>query len=934
MLYGRDAELARIEALLDGARAGRSGALVLRGEAGIGKSALLEHVAAAATDMRVLRGTGVESEADLPFAGLHLLLSGVVDRIGRLPEPQADALRAALALQPAQPGSRYLVGLGVLTLLAELAEDGPVLCLADDAHWLDHGSAEALLFAARRLEAEGVVMLFVARDLHAPSFSSPGLAELRLGRLDDEAAAEFLAEHAGDLPRHVRAQILHESGGNPLALRELPVAQREGLLVADPYRDAARLPVHSRIQEIFADRIAALPEATQLALLVAAADSTGELAVVLPAAQRLGAGIDDLESAEDRQLVRTVEGRVAFRHPLMRTAVYQNATLVKRLRTHQALAEVFAERDDICQRAWHLAAASTGPDEEVAALLERAAEADQAVGGFGSVAAAYERAASMSPDPSEKVRRLTEAARWAFDSGQLDRAATLADTASALTGDPETRTTIAFINASVADEQNRPMEAHRILLDEACSLGAQPSGEQRTAQPLMFFYAVETAWMAGDFGALDRAARLAAEYAGQQPFLPVERLARAAGGLNHRTAGGVADGVAAVRELLDQYTQHAYGLGAVKLTPMLAWWHLLLGDHRTAHELAMETERSSRRHGAMGALPHALAVLARSQLHLGQHGNAKANATEGLRLAREIGQRQTVGYLGAVLAHLAALEGDEAGCTAQVDEVRGLGGGHSSYRASCAMALLDLGLGRHEATAERLTELAAGANRMDILSGIPDLVEAVTRLGKPEIAEEGLSWYTAWAEAAGQPWALAVLARCRALLATLRADESEIEQYFVTALGEHRRASGADGRDDTSAGAGDRPFERARTELVYGEWLRRCRRMSDARPHLRGARDTFERLGAVPWAERAAGELRATGESLASEADEAGLLGSLTPQEWQVVQLAATGMTNRDIGSQLFLSPRTVGYHLYKAYPKLGIASRAELGRFDWSAAR
>ncbi|WP_344518869.1 ATP-binding protein, partial [Streptomyces rectiviolaceus] len=385
MLYGRGSETARLDGLLARARQGHSAALVVRGEAGIGKSGLLDHAAVQATShrMRLLRATGVEAEGELPFAGLHLLLHRVTDRIDDLPEPQAKALRAALGLAPSARADRFLIGLAVLTLLADLAEEGSLLCLVDDAQWLDPASADALLFAARRLAAEGVVMVFAARDTHAPPFPAQGLPELRLTGIDDEAAGELLAEHAGDLPRYVREQIRGESGGNPLALRELPAAQREGHIPAYGYH-LSSLPSHSRLLRTFADRISALPRATRSLLVVAAAEGTGDLTVTVTAAGKLGATVTDLEPAERKELLSLDGGRLAFRHPLIRAAAYQSAPVGDRIAAHRALADALPCVGNIDRRAWHLAAATTEPDEYVAGILEQTAEHARARGGYAA----------------------------------------------------------------------------------------------------------------------------------------------------------------------------------------------------------------------------------------------------------------------------------------------------------------------------------------------------------------------------------------------------------------------------------------------------------------------------------------------------------------------------------------------------------------------
>lgn len=495
MLYGRGEEAARLEELLAQARQGHSAALVVRGEAGIGKSALLAHAAATATGhrTRLLQATGVEAESELPFAGLHLLLHRVTDRIEDLPEPQARALRAALGLAPSARADRFLIGLAVLTLLADLAEgEGSLVCLVDDAQWLDQASADALLFAARRLAAEGVVMLFAARDAHAPPFPAQGLPELRLTGLDDEAAGEFLAEHAGDLPAYVRDQIRSESGGNPLALRELPAAQREGHIPAYGYHLSA-LPSHSRLLRTFADRISALPRATRSLLVVAAAEGTGDLTVTASAASRLGATVTDLEPAERKELLSLDGGRLTFRHPLIRAAAYQSAPVGDRMAAHRALADALPCVGNIDRRAWHLAAATTEPDEYVAGILEQTAEHARARGGYAAVAAACERAAQLSPDGTHRARRLALAASAAADAGQNERAAELALRAAPHLTDPAVLAQLAQVRAAVAREQGRLDASYSVLLDTASEIA--PHAPKTAA--FMVYEAMTAAWLSG-----------------------------------------------------------------------------------------------------------------------------------------------------------------------------------------------------------------------------------------------------------------------------------------------------------------------------------------------------------------------------------------------------------------------------------------------------
>ncbi|TDB79821.1 LuxR family transcriptional regulator [Micromonospora sp. KC721] len=891
MLHGRAAEIAAIDRLLKGARGGASGALLLRGEAGIGKTALLDHAVGAAADLRVIRGAGIETERQLPFAGLHLLLKSTVERIDGLPDGQARALRAALGLADPAEGDRFLVGMGVLTLLADLAEERPVLCVVDDAHWLDHASADALLFAARRLEAEGVVMLFAAREVHAPAFPAPGVPELTLTGLPPEASALLLAEEAADLPAQVREQILHEAEGNPLALLELPSAQREGQLAAEPYGMRAT-SMFSRIQQTFADRIASLPEATQTLLLVAAA-ADGDPASVFAAAKLLGADVADLEPAERQRLLGMAGDRLVFRHPLIRTAAYRGATVSGRLAAHRALADVL----DGDRRAWHLAEATTGPDERVAAELERSAESARRRGGDAAVAAAYERAAKISVDQRKRGRRLAAAAKAASDAGQHERAAGLAHDATDLVADPLTTAEMARISAGLADERSSATSA-RQLLAEAADAVAERAPDLATG---LLFAAIETAWSAGDFPAV----RTVADQARRLRLPDAARIEAVAVHIGALTAaeGGAADAARAIRLLLDRdLTGDPTGL---RTDAKIAWWEILLGDYAAAHRRAVALERESRAQGAIGVLPRALMLLARTQLWLGAHQDARISANEGARIAEDIGHSRELVFHWALLAHLCAIEGNEAECGRFASDMAAHGAAPSHSRATAITALLDLGMGRHEAALEKLLPVAESTNRLVTVHSLPDLVEAAVRAGQPELGRRAAGQYADWADHIAHPWARAIAARCQALL-------DGAEQTWIRAVDLHHHDA-------------DPPFERARTQLLYGEWLRRQHRRTEARTMLRAALQTFERLGAEPWAARSGAELRATGESRPSRIEDADALARLTAQELQVVLLAAKGSSNRDIGTQLFLSPRTVGYHLYNAYPKLGVSSRGEL---------
>ncbi|MEV0148439.1 MULTISPECIES: AAA family ATPase [unclassified Nonomuraea] len=910
MLYGRDAEIGRIDRLLAEAHDGRSGVLVVRGVAGIGKSALLGHAARTASSMgmRTLRGVGIESETELVFAALHLLLRSGLDRLDRLPAPQADALRGAFGLAPSSAADRFLVGLGALTLLSELAGDGPLLCLVDDAQWLDRSSADALVFAARRLEAEGVALILSVRD-GAHEFRPSGLPEMRLGGLGPEAAAALLGDTADTLAPHVRDRILAESEGNPLALIELPAAltheQRAGHVAPLAYH-LGPLPLTGRMQEAFQAQIHALPEPAQTLLLVAAAESTGDLAVILRAAQRLGAGPDAVEPGERAGLIRVGEG-LAFRHPLIRAAAYQGAPFTRRLAAHRALAAADADAD---ARAWHLAAACTEPDEAVAVELEHAAERARSRSGHAATAAAYQRAAQLTPDPPHQVRRLISAAEAAMDAGQLLRSRALADRAAKLTDDPREHARLAGVRAAVEFEQGSPRVAHGILTTAAAPISAADP----TMAASMLLEAVRDAWFAGapDLAeqAIDRVISLALPSG--HPLQPV---ISGMTGLAALLAGDAARGLVPIHAALaDARRSPPAGPGERLIIASMAF---MVGDDETSRDLAARLVDDCRAQAMIGWLPHALQNLASSQLYLGRFQDAKASATEAVRIADDTGQQHRVDHLQGVLAWLAAVSGDDLACERLTSQVRAHATDHGNVSslawAVWARSLLALGQGRTQAALDQLEAGITGTVRHQLTTTlfVPDLVEAAVRCEQAERARAPLARFDEWATATRQPWARAVALRCRALIAV---GDEETESRYAEAIGLHLN--------------GGRPFEEARTRLLFGEWLRRSRRKAEARIHLRQALETFERAGADPWATRARAELRATGEAV-DDARTTGPAGLLTPQELQIVRLAARGATNRDIGAQLFLSPRTVGYHLHKAFPKLGVASRTELGRFD-----
>ncbi|WAL68236.1 AAA family ATPase [Amycolatopsis cynarae] len=893
MLYGRDEERAVIDGLLDAAAQGRSGVLVLTGEPGIGKSALLDYAASSARNAHVLRAAATESEAALPFAGLQLLLRSAGPAVDALPAVQAAAWRAAMGLAPAADADRFLVGLAALSLLSELASGSPLLCLVDDAQWLDTESAEALSFAARRLDAEGVVLLFGVRE--GSAFPSQGLPLRRLDGLDASAAAELLDRRGGELSPQLRYRVLAEAGGNPLALLELPSA----LATADAAPPGG-LPLTERMRAAFAAQVRGLPGPTRTVLRVAAADDTGELAVVLRAAAALGASVDDLTPAERAGLVRITGGTVAFRHPLLRAAVYQEVPLAERLRLHRALAEALDRAEDADRRAWHRAAAATGPDEEVAAELERTARRAGERSGHTAAAAAYERSVQLTPAPADRDRRLILAAEAAGEAGAVDHALKLAGRVSASPEDPALRARHVQVEAFGRFWQGRQREAYQLLADSAARLaGTDP---HRSLETLV--EAAYIAWFTGHRELGDAIGRLAAT-----PVAPDDRLRP----MTEMIVGGLSMALARPADTGDVDTAFAETVraaaGDYREMLFVAGVQLATGRDRQARELSETLVSQARARGSISWLPNLLFMLSEAQLFHGQHRDATAHAEEALRIAVDADLRHWHGQLRGVLAHLAAIAGDETRCRELTEEVLAAPLDPGLPRARWALGLLDLGRGRAAAALDRLGALAGGPDfyGLSVLRSVPDLVEAAVRAGEPDRAAEPLRRYADWAQRTGQAWAEALILRCRALLAP----EGEAEKHFRSALERHQ--------DDP------RPFESARTTLLYGEWLRRARRKAEASTRLRAAHADFERLGAAGWADRAAAELTATGVTGTTTSAPAGPASTLTPQELQIVRLAGRGLSNKDIAAQLFLSPRTVGYHLYKAYPKLGVLSRGEL---------
>jgi DNA-binding CsgD family transcriptional regulator len=959
MVLGRIAERDRIDDLLASARAGRRGALLITGEAGVGKTVLLDYAAAAAADLRVLRGVGIESAAELPFAGLHLLLHPYLDRLGTLPGPQAAALRTAFGLDGGTVGDRFLIGAATLSLLSELSGDGPLVCLIDDAQWLDRASLEALLFVTRRLHADPIAMIFAARsgdgaapprqagpcirpgslDGDSASFAAPvpGLDVLRLAALDQESATSLLDAHARGLAGPLRERVLAESLGNPLAVIELATTLNA---LQGNGRPVSPLPAAGHVRDAFQARIAGLPAATRLLLLIAAADDTGSLPVILRVGALLGVAATDLEPAERARLVVLSDGpspggSVTFRHPLIRAAAYQGAPHDLLVQVHEAFARALDGEYDADRRAWHLAAATPEPDEEVAAELERAARRAGRRGGVTAMMSAFERAAQLSTDETRRSWRLIAAARAAYDAGLPERAVELADQAARMpdrtagpvdrarglpdhgagpTGrspqsvgrpgrpfcDPSVTAEAAWIRAQAEYERSSPAVAAALALDGATAIAA--IDPERAVSIL-----TEAVWCARDAGDHDLVHQCAALLETLEPGAPI-----VAGliGFRHLYDGRPAAGVPPMRELAGSARQGKAGGFVERLIGGFAG--MLVAEDEIATEVLESLVADVREQGAVSRLAYALEPLAIVQLLRGRFMDADAGVTEAVSLATDLGQDTQVVALNAIAAWLAAVGGDEISC-------RSLAAGVLEHRtrhpadaalASWALGLLHLAGGRFDEAAARLDEVCGGPARHDFLiRAVPDHVEAAVRAGLPDQAARHLPALSGWAEQTGRPHAIAPARRCAALLA----DEDTAAGHFTSALELHERDP--------------RRYDEARTRLAYGEWLHRHHRHTEAKDQLADALAAFERLGARTWASRARAELSALGDRPSAHPRALDPLSRLTPQELQVVRLAAAGMSDREIAARLFLSPRTIGHHLHQAYPKLGVTRRVELAR-------
>jgi DNA-binding CsgD family transcriptional regulator len=893
--------------MLDQVRGGHSAVLVIRGEAGVGKTALLGYATERASGFGVTRIAGVDSEMELAYAGLHQLCTPMLGQLDVLPEPQQVALSVALGVSSGDPPDRFLVALATLGLMSAISEEQPLLCVVDDLQWLDDASARALGFVARRLLAESVALVFAVRE---PSGERQlvGLPELPLRGLDEvDARALLETVIPGRIDERVRDRIVAETRGNPLALLELPRGVSAAEL-AGGFAVPASAGLSDSIEDGFRRRLDALPADTRRLLQLAAADPVGEPLLVWQAADQLGIRPEAATPALDADLVE-IRGQVRFRHSLVRSAAYRSASPAERYALHAALAEATDPEIDPDRRAWHRAQAAPGPDGQVAEELEHSAARAQARGGMAAAAAFLESAATLTPDRADRVRRLLAAARAKHDAGALDAALQLLSAAETGPMSALQAAEVEHLRGGVAFDQRRVGDAARLLVSAAKQFEPLDPELARTTH----LEALGAAIWAADLdspGAQVKAAR-AARAAPPAPDPP-----GAVDVVLDALAARLTEGYAAAAPVLQQALQTVLALKVpaedlgrwlwltgLRATGLIA---LELWEAEAWHALASRQVQVARESGALAQLQFGLNFFARSQLASGELTAAAVLLEEERVIAPAMGNAPA-GYAEMLLA---AYRGQESLASELIERmvheasVRGLG--RMVDIAASAKAALFNGLGRYEVARE--TARVAFEHRDHVGFGqfvVAELAEAASRTGDQALVQAALKWLSERTRVTRTDWLLGIEARVRALLSEADAAEREYRES-IARLGRTRLR-----------------MELARAHLLYGEWLRREKRRADAREQLRTAHEAFSSMGADGFAERARHELLATGETVRKRRDDT--RDELTPQEEHIARLALAGHTNPEIGAELFISPRTVEWHLKKVFLKLGITSRKAL---------
>jgi DNA-binding CsgD family transcriptional regulator len=903
VLRGRHDESEVLDRLLEAVRGGESRVLVVRGEPGVGKSALLEHVVEHSAGFRVARAAGVQSEMELAFAGLQQLCASMLDHLHRLPSPQRDALDTAFGLTGGAPPGRFLVGLAVLGLLSEVADERPLLCVVDDAQWLDRESLQTFEFVARRLFADSVALVFAARPSgeEEPLTGLPELVVEGLHNGDARALLDSVIRWPLDEP--VRDRIVAETRGNPLALLELPRGLAPAEL-AGGFGIPGVQALSGRIEDSFQRRLAPLPVTSQRLLLLAAAEPVGDAVLVWRAAERLGIGPEAAAAAESEGLVE-FGAQVTFRHPLVRSAIHSSASPQERREVHRALAEATDPQLDPDRRAWHLAQAAPGPDEDVASELERSADRAQARGGLVAAGAFLERSAALTLDPVRRAERALAATQATAQAGAFDDALRLLATAEAGPLSELQCAQVDLLQGQIAFASSRGSDAPPLLLKAAKRLEQLDVNVARDT----YLEALFAALFAGRLGEAGGVLR-AAEAARSAP--PALEPPRPSDLLLDGYALTITDGYAVGAPILQQALR-AFGSEDTAPDEVLRYAFLAsyaaqaTWDEEGYRALPNRQVQLARDAGALSVLPLALTMHIGAHLHAGELDTA-ASMLEELNDVTEATGVQVPPYAALALAAWHGRESDasvlmQASMKAVVARGEGIGVTFTEW----VTAVLYNGLGRH---AEALAAAGPASEHPEELQSplwLQELVEAAVRSGKPEQAAAALEEMSQMTAIIGTDWALGIEARSRALLS----DGDEAERLYRKAI-EHLTRSEA-------------RVELARAHLLYGEWLRRERRRTEAREELRTAHAMFVTIGTEGFAERTRRELLATGETARKRVVETN--SQLTPQEAQVARLARDGLSNPEIGARLFISPSTVQYHLRKVFMKLDIKSRTQLHR-------
>ncbi|WP_255506314.1 AAA family ATPase [Mycolicibacterium sp. 018/SC-01/001] len=900
-LLGRRAELAAVSRLLNEASQGRSGVLVVRGEAGIGKSALLQHArdTAVTLDIRVESALGVEAEQQFAFAGLHQLCAPLLCRTDRLPGPQQTALEVALGREVGAAPDRFLVGLAVLNLLAE---EAPLLCLIDDAQWLDEASAEVLSFVARRVAAERLVMVFAMRDPCVDGTDTlAGLPEMRLTGLGDADSRALLTTAArAPLDRGIRDRIVAEARGNPLALLELP----SSAAVAGGYEPTGAMSVPRRVEDTFRRRSKSLPAQTQQLMVVAAAEPTGDPDLLFRATDHLGIGREAAAPAEAAGLLE-IDLRVRFRHPLVRSAVYHAAAPPERRRAHDALAVATDARTHPDRSAWHRGQSMLGPDEHAAADLERCADRALARGGFAAAAAFLRLATDLTPDPAHRARRALDAANAKYCAGAPEVALGMLEHVDAHELNELQRARRELLRAQITFHLGHGSDVPGILLGAARILAPLDPPLARET----YLQAFDAATITGSDALEPALAELAeAVRAAPVPHGPADLLLA---GLVAVRVDGYESGAPILRRALNAFRDHVFPVETARVGDAGNWLWLAtrtaiaLFEDELSIVLADRYVQQARRSGALATLPAALVVAAFARVYTGELTRAVELADE----AAAVSQISGAMPLTYADTYLQAWRGIDSEATAryqsrewqQPDRLRGI----EATVPTLAMAVLHNGRGNYPAALQAATQ-ACDTYELSIRGmGLFELVEAASRAGDPQTASDAMEELDIRARASGTEWALGVAARSRALTCT--GPDAELHYREAIERLENCRMG----------------VFLARTHLVFGEWLRREGRRHEAREHLRTAHAFLADMGAEPFALRAARELKATGEHPRKRSAQP--TDALTAQELTIARLVATGATSREVGAQLFLSPRTIEAHLRNIFRKLGITSRRQL---------